>query len=247
MRPRAWPRHPPQHVRLPSPIRMRLCGVITNWPRKSAPRKPGMPSSRSTAPASMPTSPAGSAANSIPAAAWPCARLRRRRAIATGRAAQIERHGGGHPPPPAPASAPPKPSVTASSTVDPTAQAPPAAAEPSKMVLSSLEPAAQPETPAKPARTCRRRREMVHAELARLGCYPGAVDGSWGSSSRRALEQFNKHAGQNLDTKVCKSRHAWCAARQDDARLPAAMQDRLPRRERRLRQDRVPGRLRRRR
>ena len=43
---------------------------------------------------------------------------------------------------------------------------------------------------------------LVHAELRRLGCYPGAVDASWGSGSRRALEQFNKHAGQKLDTQV---------------------------------------------
>jgi hypothetical protein len=43
---------------------------------------------------------------------------------------------------------------------------------------------------------------MLHAELRRLGCYPGAVDASWGSGSRRALELFNKHAGQRLDTRV---------------------------------------------
>ena len=108
------------------------------------------------------------------------------------------------PPPPAPASAPPKPSVTASSTVVPTAQAPspPAAAEPSKMVLSSLEPAAQPETPAKAGPNLSETARKVHAELARLGCYHGSADGSWGSDSRRAVEQFNKHASQKLDTKV---------------------------------------------
>ena len=43
---------------------------------------------------------------------------------------------------------------------------------------------------------------LVHAELQRLGCYPGAVDASWGSGSRRALELFNRHAGQKLDTRV---------------------------------------------
>jgi hypothetical protein len=43
---------------------------------------------------------------------------------------------------------------------------------------------------------------LVHAELQRVGCYPGAVDASWGSGSRRALDLFNRHTGQKLDTRV---------------------------------------------
>ncbi len=42
----------------------------------------------------------------------------------------------------------------------------------------------------------------MHTELQRLGCYPGALDASWGRDSRRALEQFNKHAGAHLDARV---------------------------------------------
>jgi putative peptidoglycan binding protein len=70
------------------------------------------------------------------------------------------------------------------------------------MVLSSLEPASKPETPAKAGPDLSETAKKVHAELARLGCYHGAADGSWGSDSRRAVEQFNKHAGQKLDTKL---------------------------------------------
>ncbi len=43
---------------------------------------------------------------------------------------------------------------------------------------------------------------LLHTELQRVGCYPGAVDASWGSNSRRALELFNKHSGKQLDTRV---------------------------------------------
>lgn len=43
---------------------------------------------------------------------------------------------------------------------------------------------------------------LQHTELARLGCYPGSLSGSWSSNSRRAVELFNKHAGLKLDTRV---------------------------------------------
>jgi hypothetical protein len=112
------------------------------------------------------------------------------------------------PPPTPPASAPPKPSVTAASVATAASPAPsppatpPAAADPPKMVLSSLEPVSQPEAPAKAGPDLSETAKKVHAELARLGCYHGAADGSWGSDSRHAIEQFNKHASQKLDTKV---------------------------------------------
>ena len=54
--------------------------------------------------------------------------------------------------------------------------------------------------------------KMLHAELRRLGCYPGAVDASWGSGSRRALELFNKHAGQRSTRRLpVSTRLASCA------------------------------------
>jgi hypothetical protein len=42
----------------------------------------------------------------------------------------------------------------------------------------------------------------VQAELRRVGCLTGSVDGEWTSASRRSLELFNKHAGMKLDVKV---------------------------------------------
>jgi len=45
----------------------------------------------------------------------------------------------------------------------------------------------------------------VQTELKRVGCYAGAVDGDWSTSSRRALDQFNKYAPAKLDTKLASS------------------------------------------
>ena len=45
----------------------------------------------------------------------------------------------------------------------------------------------------------------VQTELKRVGCYSGAVDGDWSTSSRRALDQFNKYAPAKLDTKLASS------------------------------------------
>ena len=36
-------------------------------------------------------------------------------------------------------------------------------------------------------------------ELSRVGCYSGNIDGDWNAASRRALQNFNKHAGTKLD------------------------------------------------
>jgi hypothetical protein len=38
----------------------------------------------------------------------------------------------------------------------------------------------------------------LKGELRRLGCDPGNIDGDWNAVSRRALENFNKHAGTKL-------------------------------------------------
>jgi uncharacterized caspase-like protein len=42
----------------------------------------------------------------------------------------------------------------------------------------------------------------VQAELRRVGCLTGPVDGEWTSASRRSLELFNKYVGTKLDVKV---------------------------------------------
>jgi hypothetical protein len=42
----------------------------------------------------------------------------------------------------------------------------------------------------------------LQSELKRVGCDPGNIDGDWNAASRRALENFNEHAGTNLDVEV---------------------------------------------
>jgi uncharacterized caspase-like protein len=42
----------------------------------------------------------------------------------------------------------------------------------------------------------------LQAELRRVGCSSGVVDGIWNAASQRALELFNKHSGLKLDVKT---------------------------------------------
>jgi len=42
----------------------------------------------------------------------------------------------------------------------------------------------------------------LQAELRRVGCNTGSVDGNWNAASQRSLDLFNKHAGLKLDVKV---------------------------------------------
>jgi uncharacterized caspase-like protein len=42
----------------------------------------------------------------------------------------------------------------------------------------------------------------LQAELRRVGCNTGAVDGNWNTTSQHALDLFNKHAGLKLDVKI---------------------------------------------
>lgn len=42
----------------------------------------------------------------------------------------------------------------------------------------------------------------LQAELRRVGCNTGAVDGNWNAGSQKALDLFNKHAGSKLEVKV---------------------------------------------
>ena len=43
---------------------------------------------------------------------------------------------------------------------------------------------------------------MRGAELRRVGCNSGTVDGNWTASSQKALKLFNKHPGLKLDVKA---------------------------------------------
>jgi uncharacterized caspase-like protein len=42
----------------------------------------------------------------------------------------------------------------------------------------------------------------LQAELRRVGCSTGSVDGNWNAASQRALDLFNRHAGMKLDVKI---------------------------------------------
>ena len=42
----------------------------------------------------------------------------------------------------------------------------------------------------------------LQAELRRVGCNTGAVDGNWSGASQKALDLFNKHSGMKLDVKT---------------------------------------------
>ena len=41
----------------------------------------------------------------------------------------------------------------------------------------------------------------LQVQLRRVGCDPGATDGNWSAKSRDALDQFNRQAGMDLDTR----------------------------------------------
>jgi uncharacterized caspase-like protein len=45
----------------------------------------------------------------------------------------------------------------------------------------------------------------LQAELRRVGCNTGSVDGNWNAASQRSLDLFNKHAGMTLDVKVASA------------------------------------------
>jgi peptidoglycan hydrolase-like protein with peptidoglycan-binding domain len=76
-----------------------------------------------------------------------------------------------------------------------------AAAAKQNIVVASAPPSA-PVEPAKPAIDVSQTVRQLQAELRRVGCYPGAVNGDWNNDSRKAMELFNKHAGMRLDVKV---------------------------------------------
>jgi hypothetical protein len=42
----------------------------------------------------------------------------------------------------------------------------------------------------------------LQSELNRVGCYSGNIDGDWNAASRRALQNFNKHAETKLEVDV---------------------------------------------
>jgi hypothetical protein len=45
----------------------------------------------------------------------------------------------------------------------------------------------------------------LQAELRRVGCNPGAVDGNWNAASQHSLDLFNKYAATKLDVKIASA------------------------------------------
>jgi uncharacterized caspase-like protein len=64
--------------------------------------------------------------------------------------------------------------------------------------LAALTPPADPSDQPKATDLPR----ALQAELRRVGCNTGAVDGNWNAASQRSLDLFNKHAGIKLEIKT---------------------------------------------
>jgi uncharacterized caspase-like protein len=65
---------------------------------------------------------------------------------------------------------------------------------------------------------------LLQAELRRVGCNTGAVDGNWNTAAQRSLTLFNKNAGMRLDVKIA-SLDALDAVRSRTARICPLMCD----------------------
>lgn len=73
------------------------------------------------------------------------------------------------------------------------------AAEEKKQQLAAVAPADKQERPAVDLP------RALQAELRRVGCNTGAVDGNWSAASQNALDLFNKHSGMKLDVKTASA------------------------------------------
>ena len=69
-------------------------------------------------------------------------------------------------------------------------------AEEKKQKLAAVAPAEKAEPPVVDLP------RALQAELRRVGCSTGIVDGSWNTASEKALDLFNKHSGMKLDVKM---------------------------------------------
>jgi uncharacterized caspase-like protein len=80
------------------------------------------------------------------------------------------------------------------------------AAEQEAKVAALTAPANQPPPPVAPvivpAMDPADIARLLQAHLKRVGCDPGAADGSWNDGSQRALDGFNRSAGTKFDVKV---------------------------------------------
>jgi hypothetical protein len=90
-------------------------------------------------------------------------------------------------------------SATSPGTTTPVAPTKPVQPQPNTQVAAL--PTDTSRTTINPADLAR----SVQTEMKRVGCYSGAVDGSWSTGSQRALDQFNKYAPAKLDTKLASN------------------------------------------
>lgn len=74
------------------------------------------------------------------------------------------------------------------------------AAEEKKQQVAALPPA-----PEKSDTSQQDLPRALQAELRRVGCNTGTVDGNWNATSQKALDLFNKHAGMKLEVKAAST------------------------------------------
>jgi uncharacterized caspase-like protein len=98
-------------------------------------------------------------------------------------------------PAPAPASASNPSETTATPSQEPTEVAVADSKESEGATPGAAKPA---ETPLPEGATRRQLAQDMLAELKRIGCYFGSINGNWNNRSRFALERFNRHAGLEL-------------------------------------------------
>ncbi|WP_398482386.1 caspase family protein [Tardiphaga sp.] len=64
--------------------------------------------------------------------------------------------------------------------------------------VASLQPDAKVEPPSNVSDLSR----QIKVELRRVGCFSGAIDGSWNTDSQKTLEKFSRYSGMKVDVKV---------------------------------------------
>lgn len=75
--------------------------------------------------------------------------------------------------------------------------------KPAEQAVASLPPAqASPDAAKSVSPAPQDIPRLLQAELRRVGCKTGEIDGEWNASARRALSSFNDNAGTKLDVKL---------------------------------------------
>jgi hypothetical protein len=90
-----------------------------------------------------------------------------------------------------------KPEEARTASAEPPKEDQPAAAKPANPAVALRSPSeARPDQPVSQDIP-----RLLQAELKRVGCKTGDVDGEWNGSARRALSSFNENAGTKFDVK----------------------------------------------